>query len=158
VTEQGGTRPRRLADRLLGAPAAAPAPRPPKPPAAVVRSLRWAALVVGLEALAAVAAGVYALWSLATGSVSSARDGVGIAVVALLGAAALAGCARGLWRVASWARGPVVALQLIFGLIGYTAAFQGGAPQVGVPVLAAAAVELYLLATPEARLAYANRR
>jgi hypothetical protein len=46
----------------------------------------------------------------------------------------------------------------MFGLIGYTAAFQYGAPQVGVPVLAVAAVELYLLATPEARLAYAQRR
>jgi hypothetical protein len=51
----------------------------------------------------------------------------------------------------------VVALQLLLALLGYTAAFTAQAPQVGVPMLAAAAVELYLLATPESRLAYADR-
>jgi hypothetical protein len=52
----------------------------------------------------------------------------------------------------------VVALQLLLALLGYTAAFTAQSPQIGIPMLAAAAVELYLLATPEARLAYAERR
>jgi hypothetical protein len=91
------------------------------------------------------------------GDATSGRDAVGIVVFALLAAAVLAGCARGLWRVASWARGPVVALQLLLVLLGFTAV-SAQAPQVGYPMIAVAAVELYLLATPEARLPYAGRR
>jgi hypothetical protein len=48
-------------------------------------------------------------------------------------------------------------LQLLIAVLGYTAAFQGGRPLIGVPLLAAAALELYLLATPEARLAFFSR-
>jgi hypothetical protein len=113
--------------------------------------------VVGVEALGAVAGAVATVWFAATGQVSSTKNAIGIAAVALVGAVLLAGCARGLWRVSSWARGPVVAFQLLLALIGYTAAFEYGAPQVGVPLLVLAAAELYLLATPEARLAYFRR-
>jgi hypothetical protein len=152
----GGTR--RRAERLFGAAADGAAPRPPRPAGEAPRSLRWAAAVVGLEALAALAAAVVMAVLAAAGSVSSTGDAIGIVVFALLAAGVLAGCARGLWRVASWARGPVVALQLLLALLGYTAAFTAQAPQVGVPMLAVAAVELYLLATPESRLAYAQGR
>ena len=63
----------------------------------------------------------------------------------------------GLWRVSSWARGPVVVLQLLLAVIGYSLAFQAERPLLGVPVLALVALEFYLLATPEARLAFLER-
>jgi hypothetical protein len=92
---------------------------------------------------------------------TSDADSVGRAlaevVYVLLGAAALAACAVGLWRVRAWARGPVVALQILLGVLGYTTAFDGGRPLVGLPVLVLVVAELYLLATPEARLAYSER-
>jgi hypothetical protein len=51
----------------------------------------------------------------------------------------------------------VVATQLLLALLGYTAAFEYGAPPVGIPFLVLAAAELYFLATPESRLAYLRR-
>ena len=77
-------------------------------------------------------------------------------VLELGGAIALAACAVGLSRVAAWSRGPVVALQLLLAALAYTA-LQAGQPLVAVPVLALVATELYLLATPEARLAFYDR-
>ena len=76
-----------------------------------------------------------------------------VVYVAIFGVA-MAAAAVGLWRVSPWARGPVVALQLILGAVGCYAAFEADRPEFGIPVLAIVAVELYLLATPEARLAY----
>ena len=71
---------------------------------------------------------------------------------ALLGAAAV-----GLWRLSPWSRGPVVFLQLLLGLFGWYSAFEWGGAWVGVPILVLVATELYLLATPEARLAFLER-
>jgi len=111
-------------------------------------------VVVAVEAAACLVTAVVLVWLIVSSTPSSLRGAVAEVVVALLAAAGLAACAAGLWRVALWSRGPVVAFQLIFAALGYTAAFQYGAPQFGVPALALAAVELYLLATPEARLAF----
>ena len=155
---QDGGGPRRRTERLFGAPADDAAPRPARPAPSAPRTLRWAAVVVGVEAAAAVAAAATMAVLAAAGHVTSTPDAIGIVVFALLAAGVLGGCARGLWRVASWARGPVVALQLLLALLGYTAAFTAQAPVVGVPMMAAAAVTLYLLATPESRLAYVERR
>ena len=120
-------------------------------------SVRRAALVVAVEAAAL---GGLALWLLVL-SVTGSPDSLGRALAEVvyvgLAAAAMTAGALGLWRLASWARGPVVALQLILGVLGYTTAFQGGQPLVGVPVLALVGLVLYLLATPEARLAYSAR-
>ena len=120
-------------------------------------SVRRAALVVAVEAAAL---GGLALWLLVltvTGSPDSLGRALAEVVYVGLAAAALTAGALGLWRLASWARGPVVALQIILGVLGYTSAFQGGQPLVGVPVLASVGLVLYLLATPEARLAYSDR-
>jgi len=118
--------------------------------------VRWAALVVGIEAAACAVGALVLVWLIVSGSPDSVRDAVAEVVMALLATAALAACAAGLWRAASWARGPVVALQLILAALGVTA-LQTGAPLFGVPALALVAVELYLLATPEARLAFYRR-
>jgi hypothetical protein len=156
VEQDGGTHPRRRAERLFGAPAAASAPRPPRERVDAPRSVRAAAAVVGLEGLAAAVGAVVLIWLTLTRS-SDVGSAVALVVLAVLAAAALGLCARGLWRVASWARGPVVALQLLIGLFGYAAAFQYGAKPVGIPMLVVAAAVLYLLLTPEARLAWFRR-
>jgi hypothetical protein len=120
----------------------------------VPRSVRLAALVVALEALGVAAGAVVLLWLTFTSTARSEGAAVAYVVFAALAAVALGFCARGLWGVRSWSRGLVVALQLLLALLGYTTAFQGNQPALGIPMLALAAAELYLLATPEARLAF----
>ena len=153
-SEQPSGSRRGRADRLLGEAAAQPAARPRRPAADVPPALRRAALAVGLEAL--LLAGVAVDWLVLT--VVREPDSVGRAIAEVvyvaIGAAALAAGALGLWRRASWARGPVVVLQILLGLLGYQAAFTYQRPELGLPVLVLVAVTLYLLLTPEARLAY----
>jgi hypothetical protein len=161
VSDDSGLPPARrrsLADRLLGAAAAPGAPRPTEPRQQTPRSVRGAALVVAVEALVLVLAAGYVAVETLTGAAASARSAWGLVAFALLGAALLAACARGLWRLASWSRGPVVATQLLLGLVGLTAAFSYQHPEFGIPMLLPVAVVLYLLATPEARLAFFDRR
>jgi hypothetical protein len=157
VTEQDGVQsqqPGRRADRLLGAAAQPSAPRPERVRPEGPRSLRWAAAVVGLEA-AALAVGALAwLWLTLTSTPESLARALAEVVIIALAAAGLGAAAVGLSRVAAWARGPVIAAQIFFGLSGFVAAFEAGRPLIGVPILVVVAAELYLLATPEARLAY----
>jgi hypothetical protein len=149
--------PRRGLDRLFGAAAETSTPRPRRARVAAPPALRWAAIVVAIEA-AAVAVGALAwLWLTVTSTPDSLARALAEVVILALVAAGLAAAALGLSRVASWARGPVIAAQIFFGLSGFVAAFEAGRPLIGVPVLLVVAVELYLLATPEARLAYLDR-
>jgi hypothetical protein len=153
----GAPQRRSLADRFLGAAAEPPAPKPPREPVQAPSSVRWAAVVVALEAVVLLgAAGYFAVRTL-TGDAESDRGAWGLVVFALLGAALLGACARGLFRVATWSRGPVVAVQLLLGALGLTAAFSYQHPEVGIPMLVPVAVVLYLLLTPEARLAFLRR-
>ena len=119
--------------------------------------MRRAALVVGLEAAALAAV---ALWLLVL-TVTSTPDSVGRALAEVVYvsffAVLLGAAAAGLWRLSPWSRGPVVFLQLLLGLFGYYSAFEWGGAWVGIPVLVLVATELYLLATPEARLAFLER-
>jgi hypothetical protein len=160
VTEPAGVPPpppRRRADRLFGE-AAQPSPvRPERPRTEAPRTLRWAAVVVGIEAGLLAVGALLLLYLLITSTADSVAAAVGEVVFVAGGAAVLAAAGLGLWRVASWARGPVVVLQLLLAALAYTAAFQAGQPAIGLPVLVLVAVELYLLATPESRLAYAER-
>ncbi len=159
VTEQSGARPprdRRRAERLLGGAAEPATPRPGRQHPAAPPAVRRAALVAGVEAAALAAV---SLWLLVL-TITSTPDDVGRALAEVvlvgLGAALLGTAAVGLARVAQWTRAPVVTMQLFLGLFGFYSA-SAGAPLVGVPVLALAATELYLLATPEARLAFLER-
>ena len=149
----GRRRPR--AEGLLGGAAEPAAPRPERERAP--GAVRRAALVVAVEAAALAAVAVVLLWLTVTSTPDSVGRALAEVVYVGLGALLLGAAARGLWRLAAWARGPVVALQLLLGVFGYVSAFEAGQPLVGVPVLALVAVELYLLATPEARLAYLDR-
>ena len=157
MTEPGGTRapePRRRADRLFGAPAEPSATRPARVRPEAPRALRWAAVVVGLEAAGIAAGALFLLYLTFTGDADSVGRALAEVVLVAAGAALLAVAAVGLRRVSPWARGPVVVLQLLLAALAYTTAFEGGQPLIGLPVLALVAAELYLLATPEARLAY----
>lgn len=144
-------------DRLLGAAAEPVSAPPPRPRTEAPPAVRKAALVVAVEAaLLAVLAGVIAVLT-----VVSTPDSVSRAVAEVVyvgaGAAVLAAAAVGLWRVSAWARGPVIVLQILLGLVAFTTAFGGGQPLIGLPVLALVGTELYLLASPEARVAFAER-
>jgi hypothetical protein len=149
--------PRRRSERLLGGAAEPPAPRPRRPGADTPRTLRWAAVVVGIEAAALAVGALWLLYLVISSTADSVAAAVGEVLFVAAAAAVLAAAAVGLWRAAGWARGPVVVLQLLLAALGYTAAFQAGRPAIGVPVLVLVAVELYLLATPESRMAYLER-
>jgi hypothetical protein len=148
---------RRRAGRLLGEPAAPSAPRRRRPAADVPPALRKAALAVGVEALLPAGAAVVLLALTVVGDESSFGRAIAEVVYFSLAAAALAAGAVGLWRRSPWARGPVIVLQILLGAFAYQAAFPFQRPELGLPVLLLVGTTLYLLATPEARLAYAER-
>jgi len=114
-------------------------------------------VIVGVEAAAVAAGALTLLWLTFTSTPDSLPRAVAEVVLLALGATLLGAAARGLWRVAGWARGPVVVLQLLLGALAFTTAFQAGRPLIGLPVLALVAAELYLLFTPESRLAFFER-
>jgi hypothetical protein len=151
---RGGGDRRSRADRLLGGAAEPAAPRPAVERGEAPAAVRRAALVVGLEAVLLLGGALVLLYLTLTSTATSTSNAVAEVVLVALVGSAMAAAAVGLWRVSPWARGPVVALQLILGAVGLYAATTAGSPEIGVPVLAIVAVELYLLATPEARLAY----
>ena len=97
--------------------------------------LLGAAVLVGLEGLALVGLGVVELASLNTSRVVLA---VTTALFFVAMGAGLLACARGLARVESWARGPVVAVQLIELLLAFS--FWGGDTTVAAVGLALVAV------------------
>ena len=113
--------------------------------------------MVALEAALLAAVALVLLWLTVTGDPDSVGRALAEVVYVGLGAGLLTAAAVGLWRVSGWARAPVVVLQVLLGLLGFSLAFQGGLPLIGVPVLVLVATVLYLLATPEARLAYFTR-
>jgi hypothetical protein len=144
-------------DRLFGPAAAPSAPRPARAHAQAPPSLRWAAVVVGVQAALVAAGAVVWLWLTLTSTPQSFSRAIAEVVILALVAAGLVAAARGLARVAGWARGPVIAAQIFFGLSGFVAAFEAQRPLIGLPILVLAATVLYLLATPESRLAYVER-
>jgi hypothetical protein len=150
----GGPERRSRADRLLGGAADPGTPRPRAEREEAPVAVRRAALVVGLESALLLGGALVLLYLTLTSDPESVSRAVAEVVYVAIFGVAMACAAVGLWRVSPWARGPVVVLQLILAGIGYYTAFEAGRPEFGVPVLAIVAVELYLLATPEARLAY----
>ncbi|MGY1630415.1 hypothetical protein ACI784_01725 [Geodermatophilus sp. SYSU D01186] len=159
MTEEAGARPprqHRLAERLLGGAAEPSAPRPARRTEAP-GAVRRAALVVAVEAAALGVVALVLLYLTATSDPDSVGRALAEVVYVGFFAVLLGAAAIGLWRVSGWARGPVVALQVLLGLFGYFSAFEWGGPWVGVPLLVLVALELWLLATPEARLAFSDR-
>jgi hypothetical protein len=161
VSEQNGSapeRPRRGADRLLGAPATPPPEKPVRERSQVPSPVRWAAALVGLEALLIGAGAAVLLYLTLTSTPDSLPRALAEVVFVALGAGLLGGAAVGLSRLSPWARAPVVVLQILLGLLAFTTAFQAQRPLVGLPVLVLVATVLYLLATPASRLAFLQQR
>ena len=106
--------------------------------------LTAAAALAALEGLAALVFGV-----LEIGEVRLFRAvvGVGVALVMIGFAVLLLAAARGLLRTRRWARGPVVVVQLILGLTGWS--FRGGQTTgVAVVMVVVAAVTLVCVLHP----------
>ncbi|WP_091380349.1 hypothetical protein [Geodermatophilus sp. DSM 45219] len=160
MTEQPGARPprdRRRAERLLGGAAEPASPRPQQDRPAAPPALRRAALVAGVEAAGLALVALWLLFLTFTSTPDSTSRALAEVVYVSFFAVLLGAAAAGLWRVSPWSRGPVVFLQLLLGLLGWYSAFEWGGAWVGVPILVLVATELYLLATPEARLAFLER-
>jgi hypothetical protein len=104
--------------------------QPPRPP-----TLLGAAVLVGLEGLLMVGLAVLEVVNVHAGRVVL---GVTTALFFLLLGAGLLVCARGLLGARSWARGPVVAVQLIGVLLSFS--FWGGETTVGAVVIALVSV------------------
>jgi hypothetical protein len=81
-------------------------------------------------------------------SVPGSLLGAGFAV---LGAACLAGLARGLSRARAVARTPTVVLELLALPVAYSLTFQSHLPGYGAPILLSSLATLYLLFTPPVR-------
>ena len=157
MTEEDTPRRPSRAERLFGG-AAQPSVRPPRRPSpeappAVLR----AALVAAVEAALLLGGALVILWLTLTSDPDSVGRALAEVVYVAIFGVALAAAAAGLRRLAGWSRGPVVVLQLLLGLFGYSTAFPGGQPLLGIPLIVLALTELYLLATPEARLAFLDR-
>lgn len=116
---------------------------------ALPATLAWAVRLLYAEAVAVGLITVYLVYKDVTGDATNLRVAVFVTLFAILIAAALGGLAYALSRCRPWARGPVVALQLIQVPIGYYLA-TGGTPWFGVPVSLAGLVVAGLLVTPSA--------
>ncbi|WP_369139876.1 hypothetical protein [Modestobacter versicolor] len=145
------------AEGLLGGAAEPPAPRPVRAREAAPPAVRRAALVVAVEAAALTGLALVLLFLTLTSSPDSVGRALAEVVYVGLAAALLTAAAIGLWRVSGWVRGPVIVLQVLLAVLGWSLVTQADRPLLGVPLLVAAALEIYLLATPEARLAFFDR-
>jgi hypothetical protein len=115
------------------------------------RPLLIACVILGLEILGLLVVAGFAVGQAGSAAHHDVLRGLLGGAFALLGAAAIALCVRGLLRLRPAARTPVVVLQLLTLPIGYTIAFQAGHPGYGGPILLAALAVLYLLFTPPVR-------
>ena len=157
MTDEDATRRPSRAERLFGG-AAEPSARPQRPPGPEApQAVLWAALVAAVEAALLLGGALVLLWLTLTSDPDSVGRALAEVVYVAIFGVALAAASVGLRRVSAWSRGPVVVLQLLLGLFGYSTAFPGGQPLLGIPLIVLALAELYLLATPEARLAFSER-
>lgn len=115
--------------------------------------LRAAAAIVGLEALALVFAAGLLVVKIVFGHPGNVAAALLETAMALVAAAVLALCARGLLHLRPSARSPVLVLQLLALPVGYSLGFQAGLIGYGGPILVAAVATLYLLFTPPVRAA-----
>ncbi len=120
--------------------------------------VRVAAGVVGVQAVALLAAAaVLVVKTIVAHPDSVARALLG-AAMALLAMIVLLTCARGLLALRWAARTPIVVLELLALPVGYSVGFQAGLMAYGAPILISALAVLYLLFTPPARAALDHER
>ena len=115
------------------------------------RPLVIACVLIGLQALALVAAAGVVLVKAATQTSSDLTGAVLLGAIALAGAFALGACVRALLRLRPAARTPVVVIELLALPVSYTLAFQADRVGYGAPILLSALAVIYLLFTPPVR-------
>ena len=125
----------------------------PERPDAVPKEIRNATIVIFIEAVGLLVACGVLVSKTITGHPDSLGRALLDAAFPLLGAIVLALCARGINRLSPTARTPIVIIQLLALPVSFDMAFQAGLIAIGVPILLAALVVLYLLFTPPARAA-----
>lgn len=133
------------ANRVRGVDETAAAQDPPPRPLVI------ACAVIGLQALALVAAAGIVLVKAATQKSSDLTGALVLAAIALAGAFALGACVRALLRLRPAARTPVVVIELLALPVSYTLAFQADRVGYGAPILLSALTVIYLLFTPPVR-------
>ncbi|SFD35288.1 hypothetical protein [Streptomyces aidingensis] len=105
-----------------------------------------AAVLTGLEGLAAAGLGVLMLVLVVTGDPDGVAQAVTGAVTVLALAAIPLAAASGLWRLRRWARGPAVLVQILCLPIGFELLAQGGLLRAaGLALMAAAVTALVCL-------------
>ncbi len=114
---------------------------------AVPSPLLWAVRLLYAEAVAAGIVAGYLVYEDATAAASDQRAAILVTVYAVALAGVLGGLAYALWRCRPWARGPVVALQLMLLPVGYYLA-TGGKAWLGVPIALLGLLVGGLLVTP----------
>jgi len=115
------------------------------------RPLVLACGVIGLQALALVAAAVIVLAKAATQKSTTLGGALLLAAIALGGAAALVLCARALLRLRPAARSPAVVIEALALPVSYSLAIQAGRVAYGAPIMLSALAVIYLLFTPPVR-------
>jgi hypothetical protein len=119
-------------------------------------TLRWAVRVLVVEAVGlAVVAGLFAYVGM-TRQVATLGGAVSVVVFPAGLGVLLATFGWQLWRLRAWARGPVIALQLLLVPIGYYM-IVGGAAWLGVPAIIGALLCTGLLIAPASRSALGIR-
>lgn len=112
-------------------------------------------MIVGIEGVAVLALGpILLVGGIMMGEPESAGRAWAEVVIAIGAGVLILYLARALSRVAGWSRAPVLVIQILAAPIGYSLAVPSGQPLYGVPILAAAGAVLYLLFTPESKLAF----
>ena len=120
-------------------------------PAQPPRPLVIACGLIGLQALALVAAAAVVLVKAATQTSHDLIGALLLGAIALAGALALGACVRSLLRLRPAARTPVVVIELLALPVSYTLAFQADRIGYGAPILVSALAVIYLLFTPPVR-------
>jgi hypothetical protein len=119
----------------------------------VPAGIRAAALLVLAEAAALAVTALVLLVLAFVHTTTRLWAAVAIVGFALVGAAVLALCGRGLLRLRPSARSPVILVQLLAVPVGYSLGIQAGRALVGVPILIVAIAVLVLLLMPSSRQA-----
>jgi cytochrome b len=119
-------------------------------------TVRVAAVVQALEAVALCAAAVAQLVEAASGRSYQASSAVGLAVMELIVVALIAGIASGIARVRPWSRTPAVMTQLGCGLVGIIL-LQAHRAAWGLPPLILAVAGLAALFSPASLKALSRR-
>jgi carbon starvation protein CstA len=120
---------------------------------AVPQTVKAAAALVSTEAAALLAGALVLIVMAAVRTTTRLWAAFTIVGFALIAAAVLALCVRGLLALRPSARSPVIMVQLLALPVGYSLGFQSGRFAVAAPILIVAVAVLVLLLTPSARSA-----